>query len=95
LSRHEFAGSTFWVKIVDLGDSVSHTAIGLYAPDKEGVFHRCLAAESWPLGIVEARVDKESGLLEVRERAHGKVQGQLVLAGNLRMIGTQHSIAAK
>ncbi len=94
-SKHEFAGSTFWVKIVDLSDGVPHTAVGVYAPDKEGALHRCLAAESWPAGIIEASVDKESGLLEVRERAGGKLKGQLVLACNLRTVGTQHSIREK
>jgi hypothetical protein len=37
-------------------------------------------------------VDKETGVLELRERAKSKLQGQLVLACNLRTIGTQHSI---
>jgi hypothetical protein len=59
------------------------------------VFHRCLAAESWPAGILEAGVDKKSGLLEVRERATRKLQGPLVLACNLRTVGTQHSSSEK
>jgi len=92
-SKLEFAGSTFWVKIVDwLGDGVPLTLIGIYAPDKEGVCHLCLIAESWAAFEIEASVDKESGLLELRERGNGKLKGQLVLACNLRTVGTQHSI---
>lgn len=95
-SKVEFAASVFWVKIVDwLGDSVPHTVIGIYAPDKDGVFHRCLVAESWAAFKIEARVDQESGLLDLRERAESEVKGQLVLACNLRTVGTQHSIREK
>ena len=91
-TKLEFAKSTFWVRIFGFGDGVPHTAIGVYAPDKEGVFHRCLAAESFAAGKIEANVNKESGLLELRERAYSKLNGQLVLACNLRTIGTPHSI---
>ena len=94
-SKLELAGSTFWVKIVCFGDGVPYTVIGIYAPDKEGVFHRCLAAESLAAGKIEASVDKETGLLELRERANSKLKGQLVLACNLRTVGTQDSILGK
>jgi hypothetical protein len=95
-SKLEFAASVFWVKIVDwLGDGVPHALIGIYAPDKDDVFHRCLFAESWAAGKIEARVDQESGLLELRERANSELKGQLVLACNLRTVGTQHSIRGK
>ena len=95
-TKLEFAGSTFWVGIVDwLGDSVPHTWIGIYAPDKEGVFHRSLFAESWAAGKIEAAVDAKTGLLELRERANSELKGQIVLSCNLKTIGTQHSIEAK
>jgi hypothetical protein len=95
-TKLEFAGSTFWVGIVDwLGDSVPHTWIGIYAPDKEGVFHRSLFAESWAAFKIEASVDKGTGVLELRARANSELKGQLVLACNLRTVGTQHSIPEK
>src|SRR6476661_6690418 len=69
-TRLEFAESTFWVGIVDwLGDGVPHTLIGIYAPHKDGQFRLSLFAESWAAGKIEASVDKESGVLELRERA--------------------------
>ena len=92
----EFAGSTFWVGIDDLlGDGVPHAWIGIYAPDKEGVFHRSLFTESWAAGKIEAAVDAKTGILELRERANSALKGQIVLACNLKTIGTQHSIEAK
>ena len=95
-TKLEFAGSTFWVGIVDwLGDSVPHTLIGIYAPHKDGGFRLSLFAESWAAHKIEASVDKESGVLEFRERANSELKGQLVLACNLRTVGTQHSIREK
>jgi hypothetical protein len=95
-AKTEFAGSTFWVGIVDwLGDSVPHTLIGIYAAHKDGRFRLSLYAESWAASKIEASVDKKTGILELRERANSDLKGQLVLACNLRMIGTQHSIPEK
>ena len=78
-----------------LGDGVPHAWIGIYAPDKEGVFHRSLFAESWAAGKIEATVEAKTGILELRERANSDLKGQIVLACNLKTIGTQHSIEAK
>ncbi len=95
-TKHEYAGVTFWVGICDfLGGGVPHKWIGIYAPDKEGVFHRSLFAESWAAGKIEATVDAKTGTLELRERANSDLKGQIVLACNLKTIGTQHSIEAK
>jgi hypothetical protein len=95
-TKLEFAKSVFWVGIFDLpADSVSHASIGIYAADREGVFHRCLLAESWAAGKIEAAVDARTGLLELRERANSELKGQLVLSCNLKTIGTQHSVAGK
>jgi len=95
-TKLEFVGSTFWVGIFDLlGGGVPHASIGIYAPHADGGFRRSLFAESWAAGKIEASVDKESGVLELRERANSKLKGQLVLACNLRTVGTQHSIREK
>ena len=95
-TKLEFARSTFWVGICDiLAGGVPHAWIGIYAPDKEGVFHRSLFAESWAAGKIEASVDAKTGNLELRERANSELKGQLVLSCNLKTIGTQHSIVAK
>ena len=95
-TKLEFAVSTFWVGIVDwLGDSVPHTLIGIYAPHKDGRFRLSLFAESWAAFKIEASVDKKTGVLELRERADSELKGQLVLACNLRTVGTQHSIREK
>jgi hypothetical protein len=90
-----FAGSTFWVRSVNLGYGVPHTWIGIYAPARDGTFHRSLSAESWRAGNMEATVDVKTGILELRERANSELKGQLVLSCNLKTIGTQHSIRAK
>ena len=95
-TKLEFAESTFWVGIVDfLGDSVPYTLIGVYAPHKDGGFRLSLFAESWAAGKIEASVDKGTGVLELRERANSTLKGQLVLACNLRTVGTQYSIREK
>ncbi len=94
-TKLEFAGSTFWLMSVNLGYGVPHTYLGIYAPDKDGVFHRSLSAESWAAGNIEATVDAKTGILELRERANSAVKRQLVLSCNLKTIGTQHSIRAK
>ncbi len=95
-TKLEFAGSTFWMGIVDfLGDGVPHTWIGVYAPHKEGGFSRSLFAESWAAGKIEATVDGKTGILELRERANSEIKGQLVLSCNLKTVGTQHSIRGK
>jgi hypothetical protein len=94
-TKLEFAGSTFWLMSVNLGRGVPHTYIGIYAPDKDGVFHRSLSAESWAAGNIAATVDAKTGILELREQADSDIKGQLVLACNLKTIGTQHSIRAK
>ena len=95
-TKLEFAGSTFWVGLLDfLGGGVPHTWVGVYAPDKEGVFHRSLLAESWAAGKIEAGVDAKTGMLELREGANSHLKGHIVLSCNLRTIGTPHSIAAR
>ena len=95
-TKHEYAGSTIWVGVCDfLAGGVPHAWIGIYAPDKEGVFHRSLLAESWAAGKIEARVDANTGIMELREAANSDLKGQVVLACNLKTIGTQHSIEAK
>ena len=94
-TKLEFAGVTYWVLDNHLGYGVPYKQIGIYAPDKDGVFHLSLFAKSWAAGQVEATVDKETGVLELRERASSKLKGQLVLSCNLKTIGTQHSIRAK
>lgn len=95
-TKLEFAGSTFWVGIVDwLGDSVPHTWIGIYAPHTDGGFHRSLFVESWAVHKIEAGVDKETGVLELRGPANREPKGQLVVACNLRTVGTQHSVPEK
>jgi len=92
-TRLDFSESTFWVGIVDfLAGGVPHAWIGIYAPHKDGGFHRSLFAESWAAGKIEASVDKVTGVLELREGANSELRGQVVLACNLRTIGTQHSI---
>jgi hypothetical protein len=95
LTKLDFAGSTFWVMNVSLGYGVPHTLIGIYAPDRDGIYHRSLTAESWAAGNIVATVDAKTGLLELRERANSNLKGQLVLSCNLKTIGTQHSIEAK
>ncbi len=95
-TKIEFAGSTFWLGIFDLlGGGVPHASIGFYAPDKDGVLHRSLIAESWAAGKIEAAVNAKTGILELREGANSDLKGQIVLACNLKTIGTQHSIEAK
>jgi hypothetical protein len=95
LTKLEFAGSTFWVMNVNLGYGVPHTLIGIYSPDRDGNFHRSLAAESWAAGNIVATVDAKTSMLELRERANSNLKGQLLLSCNLKTIGTQHSIQAK
>ncbi len=95
-TKHEYAGVTFWVGVCDfLGDGVPHAWIGIYAPDKKGVFHRSLFAESWAAGKIEATVDAKTGTLELRERANSDLKGQVILACNLKTVGTQDSVEAK
>lgn len=94
-TKLEFAGSTFWVGLAGFGDGVPHTWIGIYAPDKEGVFHRSLLAESWAAGKIEAAADAKTGIVELREGADSDLRGQIILSCNLRTIGTQQSIEAK
>ena len=95
-TKHEYAGVTFWLGICDfLGDGVPHTWIGVYAPHKDGVFRRCLFADSWAAGRIEAAVDAKTGMLELREGANSKLKGQLLLSCNLKTIGTQSSIEPK
>lgn len=95
LTKLEFAGFTFWLMSVNLGYGVPHSLIGIYAPARDGIFHRSLFAESWAAGNMEATVDVKTGILELRERANSELKGQLVLCCNLKTIGTQHSIRAK
>jgi hypothetical protein len=87
-----YAGATYWVLDVSLGYGVSHQQIGIYAPTQDGTFHLSLSAESWAAGNIEATVDGDTGILEIRERANSKLKGQIVVSCNLRTIGTQHSI---
>jgi hypothetical protein len=94
-TKLEFAGVTYWVLDNHLGYGVPYIQIGIYAPDKDGVFHLSLFAKSWAAGHIEATVDKETGVLELRELANSKLKGQLVLACNLRTVGTQYSIREK
>lgn len=92
----KFAQSTFWVGICDfLGGGVPHAWIAIYAPHQDGGFRRCLLTESWAAGKIEASVDQETGILALREAANSELKGQLLLACNLRTIGTQHSIEGK
>ena len=95
-TKLEFAGSKFFVGLGDfLGGGVPHAWIALYAPKLDGNFHRCLVTESWTAGKIEATIDHASGMLELREAANSKLKGQVVLACNLRTIGTQHSVIEK
>ena len=94
-TKLEFAGSHFWVGQIQLGYGVPHTLIGIYAPDKDGLFHLSLMAECWSAGNMQATVDVKTSILELRERANSKLKGQLVLSCNLRTIGTSHSIGEK
>ena len=91
-TKLEFAGTTYWMLEVNaLTISVPHKQMGLYAPDKDGVFHLSLIAESWAAASIEATVNQETGMLKLRERANSKLKDQLILSCNLRTIGTQHS----
>ena len=95
-TRLEFAGSTFWLGIDDLlADGVPHAWIGIYAPNKDGVFQRSLFAESWAAGKIRATVDAKTGILELRDCANSALKGKIVLTCNLKTIGTQYSIEAK
>jgi len=94
-TKLEFAGSTFWVRSVNLGNGVPYTLIGVYAPAKDGIYHRSLSAESWAAGNIAAAVDVKTGMLELRERANSDLKGQLVLSCNLRTVGTQYSVRVK
>lgn len=95
-TKLEYEGSTFWVGVFDLlGGGVPHASIGIYAPHEDGGFRRSLFAESWAAGKIEASLDERSGVLKLRERANSRLKGQLVLACNLRTVGTQHSIREK
>ena len=95
-TKIEYAGHTFWVGICDfLAGGTPHAWIAIYAPDKEGVFHRCLLTESWAAGNIKAGIDAKTGMLELRETANSTLKGQIVLACSLKTIGTQHSIEAK
>lgn len=94
-TKHEHAGIAFWVGICDLlSDGVPHAWIGVYAPDQDGVFQRCLLTESWAAGQITTSVDSKTGMLELRESANSHLKGQIVLACNLKTIGTRHSAAA-
>lgn len=93
-TKLECAGSTFWVRCIGFGDGVPHTFIGIYASDKEGVFQRCVSAESWAAGNIEATIDTKTSMLELREVANSPLRGALILSINLKTIGTQHSIVA-
>ena len=84
------AGSTFWAGIFDLlGGGVPHATIGIYVPNEERVFRRSLFTETWAAGKIDAPIDAETGIRELREHAHSDLKGKIVLACNLTTLGTQ------
>ena len=94
-TKLEFAGATYWVLDLHLGDGTARTRLGVYAPTKDSTFRLCLSADSWAAGNIQAKVDAATGILELRERANSSLKGQLVLACNLRTVGTQHSVRTR
>jgi hypothetical protein len=91
LNKIEYAGDVYWVMDLHLGDGVPHKHVALYAPEKDGSHRQCLFAESWAAGQLEVKFDDKTGILELREAANSALKGQLVLACNLKSVGTQHS----
>lgn len=95
LNPVQFDGLDYLVADADLGDGVADKQIGIYAPAGDGTFHLCLFAESWAAGSLQISLDPKTGVLELRERAYSELKGELVLACNLRTVGTQRSTHTK
>jgi hypothetical protein len=91
LNKIEYAGDVYWVMDLHLGDGGSYKHVALYAPEKDGSHRQCLFAESCAAGCLEVKFDDKTGVLELREAANSTLKGQLVLACNLKSIGTPHS----
>lgn len=89
-SALEYNGKKYWISRLGLGDGVPYTIVGLYAPTKEGNYYRCLTAESWAAGNLQAAVS-DTGVLELREHANSSLKGRIILSCNLKSIGTQDS----
>src|SRR5262249_2862471 len=94
-TKHEIAGATFLGRSGNLRKGAPDTPTGVYAPAKDGIYHRSLSAESWAAGNIAATVDVKTGMLELRERANSDLKGQLVLSCNLRTVGMQYSVRVK
>jgi hypothetical protein len=95
LSRLEFGGKTFWLVMVSYGYGVPYTAIGLYAPNGEDAFTLCLEAESCGAGWLKPELDPQTGVLQLREHARSTLEGKVILACNLRSVGTYQSVHGK
>ena len=93
--RLKFNGREYFISIMNLGDGVPYTQIGIYAPHEDGTFRRCLFAESWSAGSIKPTLDEKTGILELRETANSELKGQVVLACNLKTVGTQRSVVAR
>jgi hypothetical protein len=90
-TRVEYAGKAFWVTDAHYGDGVAYKCIGVYAPEKDGSFHRVLVADSNRAGWLAVSLDQKTGMLELRERANSTLKDAVVLSCNLKTVGTAHS----
>jgi hypothetical protein len=95
MSRLEFAGQTFWLVVVPYGYGVPYTAVGLYAPSGEDTFTLCLEAESCGAGWLKPELDPQTGVLQLREHARSTLEGKVILACDLRSVGTYQSVHGK
>jgi hypothetical protein len=92
MSRLDFEGKTYWLVVVPYGHGVPYTAIGLYALSGEDAFTLCLEAESCGAGWLKPELDSDTGVLQLREHAHSTLEGKVILACNLRSVGTYPSV---
>jgi hypothetical protein len=90
-TRVEYDKKAFWVADAHYGDGVPYKRIAVYAPAKDGSFHRVLLADSNQAGSLAVTVNARTGLLELRERAESDLKGEVVLSCNLKTVGTPHS----
>lgn len=95
MSLIDFEGKTFWLVMKNYGYGVPYTAIGLYAPNKEAAFTLCLEADSCGAGFLKTELDPNTGILQLREHARSPLEGKVILACNLRSVGTYQSVHGK
>jgi hypothetical protein len=92
MSRLEFEGKPFWLIVFNYGDGVPYTSIGLYAMTGDGAFKLCLEADSCGAGYLKPELDPKTGVFQLREHAYSTLEGKVILACNLRSVGTYDSV---